>query len=77
MGGTPPLGYDVRDRKLVINTEEAETVQMIYKEFLKLQSITLLMRDLNDKGYRTKSWTSVRKQRFRAGTQTISYRATA
>jgi DNA invertase Pin-like site-specific DNA recombinase len=27
MGGTPPLGYDVRDRKLVVNEAEAETVR--------------------------------------------------
>ena len=27
MGGVPPLGYDVRERRLVINPNEAETVQ--------------------------------------------------
>src|SRR5262249_24364709 len=27
MGGLPPLGYDVKGRKLVINTREAETVR--------------------------------------------------
>src|SRR3954471_23266831 len=26
MGGQPPLGYDVKDRKLVVNMQEAETV---------------------------------------------------
>jgi DNA invertase Pin-like site-specific DNA recombinase len=26
MGGYPPLGYDVKDRKLVVNETEAETV---------------------------------------------------
>src|SRR5512134_436767 len=31
MGGTPPLGYDVRDRKLVVNETEAELVRLIFK----------------------------------------------
>jgi hypothetical protein len=30
MGGNIPLGYDVRDRKLVINTEEAAKVGEIF-----------------------------------------------
>ncbi len=31
MGGLPPLGYDVEDRKLVINKKEADTVTHIYR----------------------------------------------
>ena len=27
MGGQPPLGYDVKDRKLIINEAEAKTVR--------------------------------------------------
>src|ERR687897_2257373 len=34
MGGHPPLGYDVRDRKLVVNDAEAATVRMIFERFL-------------------------------------------
>jgi DNA invertase Pin-like site-specific DNA recombinase len=30
MGGTPPLGYDVHDRKLVVNETEAELVRLIF-----------------------------------------------
>ncbi len=30
MGGLPPLGYDVNDKKLVVNEAEAETVRSIY-----------------------------------------------
>src|ERR1700723_2671009 len=36
MGGIPPLGYDVRDRRLVINPSEANTVRNIYERYLKL-----------------------------------------
>ena len=31
MGGSPPLGYDPVDRKLVVNEAEAETVRSIYR----------------------------------------------
>jgi DNA invertase Pin-like site-specific DNA recombinase len=31
MGGQPALGYDVRNRKLVINEAEAETVKSIFR----------------------------------------------
>ena len=30
MGGPVPLGYDVQDRKLLINETEAETVRLIF-----------------------------------------------
>jgi hypothetical protein len=36
MGGHPPLGYDVRDRKLVVNPAEAELVRLIFRRFLDL-----------------------------------------
>src|SRR5262249_24162200 len=31
MGGTIPLGYDVRERKLIVNASEAKTVQLIFQ----------------------------------------------
>ena len=46
MGGVVPLGYEVRDRKLVINELEAATVQMIFERFLKVGSATTLARSL-------------------------------
>jgi hypothetical protein len=55
MGGHPPLGYDVRDRKLVVNREEAKLVRRIYERFLVLGSMTRLVRELNDEGLTTKS----------------------
>ena len=33
MGGSVPLGYDVRDRKLVVNEAEAATVRRIFDGF--------------------------------------------
>jgi hypothetical protein len=58
MGGHPPLGYDIRDRKLVVNPAEGELVRLIFRRFLDLGSALLLIRELNAQGHRTKSWTT-------------------
>ena len=46
MGGVVPLGYEVRDRKLIINEPEAATVRMIFERFVKVGSATSLARSL-------------------------------
>jgi DNA invertase Pin-like site-specific DNA recombinase len=53
-GGTVPLGYDAKDKKLVINRAEAETVRYIFKRYLELQSFSKLVEDLDRKGIVTK-----------------------
>ena len=58
MGGHPALGYDVRDRKLVVNVTEAELIRLIFRRFLDLGSTLLLIRELDAQGHRTKSWTT-------------------
>ena len=58
MGGVPPLGYDVVARKLVVNAPEADLVRHIFERFLKVGSATLLVKELNAAGHRTKSWTT-------------------
>jgi site-specific DNA recombinase len=50
MGGYVPLGYDVRDRKLLINEAEAATVRMIFERFVKLGSATTLAKALAAEG---------------------------
>ena len=42
MGGLPPLGYDVKDRKLVVNDDEARTVLHIFRCYLELKSVRAL-----------------------------------
>jgi site-specific DNA recombinase len=54
MGGHAPLGYDVHDRKLVINDAEASLVQHIFQRFLQVGSATKLIQGLNAAGHRTK-----------------------
>src|SRR4029450_8324112 len=54
MGGMPPLGYDIKDRKLVINRNEARTVVDIYRRYLVLKSVRHLHDELADAGIRSK-----------------------
>jgi site-specific DNA recombinase len=53
-GGTVPLGYDAKAKKLVINKSEAETVRTIFKRYLELQSFSRLVQDLDRRGIVTK-----------------------
>src|SRR5205814_1175509 len=54
MGGMPSLGYDVKDRKLVVNDEEARTVADIYRRYLALKSVRALKEELVGAGIRSK-----------------------
>ena len=50
MGGLPSLGYDVKDRRLVINEAEAKTVRHIFQRYTELKSVRLLKADLDARG---------------------------
>jgi DNA invertase Pin-like site-specific DNA recombinase len=65
-GGTPVLGYDLEDGKLVVNEEEAETVRHIFARFLQIGSATALTKELRTQGVHTKAWTT-KKGRARTG----------
>jgi site-specific DNA recombinase len=54
MGGLVPLGYEVIDRRLLVNQTEAETVREIFRRYLELGSVRLLMEDLKRRGIRSK-----------------------
>ncbi|MCT2557361.1 recombinase family protein [Tsuneonella sp. YG55] len=54
MGGPVPPGYEVKDRKLVIDEEEAATVRHIFERYAELGSGRLLLEDLRASGIRTK-----------------------
>jgi hypothetical protein len=53
-GGTVPLGYDARDKKLVINKAEAETVRTIFRLYLELKSFGKLVAELDRRSIVTK-----------------------
>jgi site-specific DNA recombinase len=54
MGGMPPLGYDINNRKLVVNDAEARTVVDIYRRYLALKSVHALKDELAGAGIRSK-----------------------
>jgi site-specific DNA recombinase len=58
MGGVPPLGYRVRDRRLAIVDGEAEIVRTIFCRYAELGSVRLLKEELEAGGLRSKSWVS-------------------
>jgi site-specific DNA recombinase len=61
MGGWAPLGYDVKDHKLVVNAAEAETVRIIFERFVEVGSATVLARSLRTEGVLTKRGSPIDK----------------
>lgn len=54
MGGAVPHGFKVENRKLLIREGEAEEVQYIFKQYLKLKSVPKLVDDLARRNFRTR-----------------------
>jgi DNA invertase Pin-like site-specific DNA recombinase len=54
MGGLPSLGYDVKNRRLVVNEEEARIVLHIFRRYVKLRSVRALKEELEAAGIRSK-----------------------
>ena len=61
MGGYVPLGYDVVDRKLVVNAEEAAKVRMVFERFVEVGSTSVLARELRHDGFHSKQGTLIDK----------------
>lgn len=56
MGGPQPIGYDVKDRQLIVNESEAETVRRIFDLYLELGNVRLVEEELHRLGLRTRSY---------------------
>jgi site-specific DNA recombinase len=54
MGGTVPLGYDVKERKLIVNPEEAKLVVRLFHLYLKLGCVSKLKAWLDQEGIKSK-----------------------
>jgi site-specific DNA recombinase len=54
MGGPIPLGYNVENRKLVVNETEAEQVRTTFQLYLELGCVRILREELTKRGYRSK-----------------------
>ena len=61
MGGFIPFGYDVRDRKLVVNEVDAATVRSIFARFVEVGSATVLARELRRAGTQNRQGTLIDK----------------
>jgi site-specific DNA recombinase len=63
MGGTIPLGYDVKERKLIVNPEEARLVVRFCHLYLELGCVSKLKATLDEEGVRSKERISVAGKR--------------
>ena len=54
VGGVAPLGYEVKDRRLIVVEDEAATVRLIFSRYLDLESLSALQRDLRERGIVTR-----------------------
>ena len=54
VGGMAPLGYDTKDRKITVNEAEAERVRTIFRSYVRLGSLNLLLTDLRQQSIVTK-----------------------
>lgn len=63
-GGLPPLGFDVKDKKLVVNEKEAELVKNIFESFVETKSAIKTLRELNEEGHCTKKYEKKSGQTF-------------
>jgi DNA invertase Pin-like site-specific DNA recombinase len=61
MGGSVPLGYDARDRKLLMNDTEAGTVRRVFEGFATIGSATKLAKVLQTEGVTTKRGRTIDK----------------
>ena len=60
MGGNPPLGYDVIDKKLVPNAVETTNVQKLFEKYLELQSVNALTEYAAAHKIYAKRWTTAK-----------------
>src|SRR5712671_3054322 len=54
MGGNPPLGYDAQERKLIVNSAEADTVRGIFVLYLELGCVRRLKETVDRRRWTTK-----------------------
>jgi site-specific DNA recombinase len=71
VGGMAPLGYDTKDRKITVNEAEADRVRTIFRSYLRLGSLGLLIadqageqsQDRTDEVRGRAGWTDLRRPR--------------
>ena len=66
-GGNIPFGYDVIDKKLIVNDNEAKIVKFIYDKFIETESINDVMYLTKELNYKSKSYTTIKKNKIKEG----------
>lgn len=51
---SPPFGYNILDKKLIINQNESKIVKEIYKNYMNGSSMDAISKNLNENGFKTK-----------------------
>ncbi len=67
VGGVPPYGYKVENKKLAIIKNEVETVKWIFQRFIEVQSPKIIAQELNRQSIKTHNdglWNSTHIQRM-------------
>ena len=60
VGGNPPYGYDLVDKKLAVNPVEAEIVRWMFQRYLEVKGLATLAKELRARGIVRRSRTSKR-----------------
>jgi DNA invertase Pin-like site-specific DNA recombinase len=58
MGGYAPVGYNIADKKLVVDSESAPLVQMLFERYHALGCVSALKRELDREGITSRVWSS-------------------
>ncbi len=64
MGGLPSLGYDLKDKRLIVNEAEAKTDRHIFQRYTELKSVRMLKSDLDARGIVSKIWNAADGTRY-------------
>jgi len=73
MGGHPPLGYDIEQRKLIVNSDEVPLIIEIFRRYLEIRSGYRLAQHLNQRGHTNKRW--INRHGVDSGGQPFTYQA--
>ena len=69
MGGTPPIGYDAKERQLIVNEGEAQLVRLIFQKYIETENMFAVAAYLNSQCIYTKKWVARRSKREHGGGQ--------
>lgn len=62
-GGHPPLGYDLVDKRLVVNTDEPERIREIFQLYIERGSLLAVVDTLKQRSWTTKTWVNKQGER--------------